>query len=64
MIRTLFVQDENGNDREIRVGWIHDTPIENKHAHHLTHDINQDAEGIIDDLKAEGHNYTLIGEYA
>lgn len=62
MIRTLFVQDENGKDREVRVGWIHDKPTEKKHAHFITHDINQDAQGIIDDMKEAGYNYTLIGE--
>ncbi len=43
MIRTLFVQDADGKDKEIRIGWKHDKPIEHKHAHFLTHDINQDA---------------------
>ena len=62
MIRTLIVEDSFCNEKEIRVGWIYDSPAEKRHAQYLTHDINQDAEGIIDDLNAEGNNFTLIGE--
>lgn len=62
MIRTLIVEDSQGNERHIRVGWKHDSVMEKRHAQFLTHDINQYAEGIIDDLKEEGHHFILIGE--
>lgn len=45
---------------KIKVGWKYDQS--NFKVDFKTHDINQDAEGIVGDLNAAGYNYTLIGE--
>ena len=60
MIRTLIVEDSQHNEKEITVGWKHDQS--NFKVDFKTHDINQDAEGMVADLNAAGYNYTLIGE--
>jgi hypothetical protein len=60
MIRTLIVEDSAHNEKQIKVGWKHDES--NIKVDFVTHDINQDAEGIVDDLNSAGYNYKLIGE--